>query len=221
LLSAQSAQSLPAYSSPDKGSQVVRIVWAQSVPHSCHTPIFTGIRAVFKRPKRYSRQRLIFSALERSSPNHRTCAHWLSAPGSSCWNFETRTTRRCLREASSNSRKNDGGNSELSEQRLEAAWSRRGGRGWARTHDDKKRAQAGRHYGHKLLIGSIQDTTGNSPGVSFCHQFEGWVMIPSSQGAPPPDRRSSALVRDPLNQGGVVPNEHVSLRNQATIEPES
>jgi hypothetical protein len=73
-------------------------------------------------------------------------------------------------------------------------------------HDDKMRAQAGRHYGHKLLIGSIQDTTGNSPGVSFCHQFEGWVMIPSSQGAPPPDRRSSALVRDPLNQGGVVPN---------------
>ena len=96
-----------------------------------------------------------------------------------------------------------------------------GGRGWARMHDDKMRAQAGRHYGHKLLIGSIQDTTGNSPGVSFCHQFEGWVMIPSSQGAPPPDRRSSALVRDPLNQGGVVPNEHVALRNQATIEPES
>ena len=88
-------------------------------------------------------------------------------------------------------------------------------------HDDKMRAQAGRHYGHKLLIGSIQDTTGNSPGVSFCHRFEGWVMIPSSQGAPPPDRRSSALVRDPLNQGGVVPNEHVALRNQATIEPES
>ena len=80
-------------------------------------------------------------------------------------------------------------------------------------HDDKRRAQAGRHYGHKLLIGSIQDTTGNSPGVSFCHQFEGWVMIPSSQGAPPPDRRSCALVRDPLNQGGVVPNEHVALRN--------
>src|SRR5260370_28119136 len=49
-----------------------------------------------------------------------------------------------------------------------------------------ERAQAGRHYGHKL-----QDTTGNSPEVSFCHQFEGWVMIPSSQGAPPPDRRSS------------------------------
>jgi len=89
-----------------------------------------------------------------------------------------------------------------------------GGRGWARMHDDKMRAQAGRHYGHKL-----QDTTGNSPEVSFCHQFEGWVMIPSSQGAPPPDRRSSALVRDPLNQGGVY--EHVALRNQATIEPES
>jgi hypothetical protein len=52
-------------------------------------------------------------------------------------------------------------------------------------HDDKMRAQAGRHYGHKLLIGSIQDTTGNSPGVSFCHQFEAWVLILSSQGAPP------------------------------------
>ena len=73
-----------------------------------------------------------------------------------CWNFETRTTRRCLREASSSSRKNDGGNSELSEQRLEAAWSRRGGRGWARMHDDKMRAQAGRHYVTSCLLGAFR-----------------------------------------------------------------
>ena len=53
-----------------------------------------------------------------------------------CWNFETRTTRRCLREASPSSRKDDGGDSELFERRLEAAWSRRGSRGWARMHDD-------------------------------------------------------------------------------------
>ena len=106
-------------------------------------------------------------------------------PGSSSWNFKTRTTRRCLREASSSSRNNDGGNSELSEQCLKPAWSWRGGRGGARMHDDKRRSQAGRHNDHKLLVGNIQDTTGNSSGVSFCHQFERWLLIPSSQGAPP------------------------------------
>jgi hypothetical protein len=52
-------------------------------------------------------------------------------------------------------------------------------------YDDEGRAQAGRDDGDKLLVGNIQDTNGNSPGVSFCHQFEAWVLILSSQGAPP------------------------------------
>ena len=52
-------------------------------------------------------------------------------------------------------------------------------------YDDEGRAQAGRDDGDKLLVGNIQDTSGNSPGVSFCHQFEAGVLILSSQGAPP------------------------------------
>jgi hypothetical protein len=52
-------------------------------------------------------------------------------------------------------------------------------------YDDEGRAQAGRDDGDKLLVGNIQDTSGNSPGVSFCHQFEAWVLMLSSQGAPP------------------------------------
>ena len=52
-------------------------------------------------------------------------------------------------------------------------------------YDDKRRTQAGRYDVDKLLAGVIQDTTGNSPGVSFCHQFEGQVLIPSSRIAPP------------------------------------
>ena len=52
-------------------------------------------------------------------------------------------------------------------------------------YDDEGRAQAGRDHGDKLLVGNIQDTSGNSPGVSFCHQFEARVLMLSSQGAPP------------------------------------
>jgi hypothetical protein len=44
-------------------------------------------------------------------------------------------------------------------------------------HDNKGRTQAGRYDVDKLLAGVIQDTTGNTPGVSICHQFEGWVLI--------------------------------------------
>jgi hypothetical protein len=35
------------------------------------------------------------------------------------------------------------------------------------------------------LLGTFRTQSGNSPGVSFCHQFEAWVLILSSQGAPP------------------------------------
>jgi hypothetical protein len=35
------------------------------------------------------------------------------------------------------------------------------------------------------LLGNFQDTSGNSLGVSFCHQFEGQVLIPSARVAPP------------------------------------
>src|SRR6476661_323515 len=108
------------------------------------------------------------------------CSYWLPAPGSSCRNFKTCTPRRGLRKASSSSGKNDRRNSELSEQRFEAAWSRRGGRSCASMHDDKRGAQARSDDGHKLLVGNIQDTTGNSPGVSFRHQFEPQVLISSN-----------------------------------------
>ena len=62
---------------------------------------------------------------------------------------------------------------------------RGGGRSWARMYDDEGRAQAGRDDGDKLLVGNIQDTSGNSPGVSFCHQFEAWVLILPSQARHP------------------------------------
>src|SRR6476620_10654870 len=55
-----------------------------------------------------------------------------------------------------------------------------GGRSCASMHDHKRGAQARRDDGHKLLVGNIQDTTGNSPGISFGHQFEPQVLISSN-----------------------------------------
>ena len=41
----------------------------------------------------------------------------------------------------------------------------------------RERGTQNRRYdGDELLVGIIQDTTGNSPGVSFCHQFEGCLI---------------------------------------------
>jgi hypothetical protein len=64
-------------------------------------------------------------------------------------------------------------------------------------YDDEGRAQAGRDHGDKLLVGNIQDTSGNSPGVSFCHQFEAWVLMLSSQARHPCDRHGLALLSLP------------------------